>query len=518
MAENIQTRQLEVLFQVAQLITTLDLDEVLNETLNLTTGVVGATKGSFFLLDSDGKLQRFISARNIADTTKKQAVSHWVLEGGLAGWVLANGEGAIVNDTTQDERWITLDDLQRVRSALCVPFFVGGEARGVMTLEHPEPNHFKPEDLMLAKAVANQAGAALRNAQLFDRVEAQQQQLSAVMNSISEGLLAVDSMWHIKLVNPAAEAMLGVSADEAVGQRLDEVTTNPLFAQLVETIKEATLITQMYTFELRDDQTRKDYVVNVAPLQQESDGKAGYAIALYDVSSLKDLNRLKTHMIKMASHDLKGPLGLLVGYLDLMLTDMQAGMMPDRLYIDNIYKAITRMETLIASLLDAHRDEDSLQSKPIDPYELIQDIVEDMTPVAAQHNLTLVKNIRSNLHPIKGDFVQLREAVNNFVTNAFKYTPDGGTITINMYTEEDRFYFSVQDTGYGIPEDQQAYIFKPNFRASQPETAHIEGTGVGLSLVKEVVERHGGQVWFNSRKGEGSTFGFWVPMLDMGPI
>jgi signal transduction histidine kinase len=102
--------------------------------------------------------------------------------------------------------------------------------------------------------------------------------------------------------------------------------------------------------------------------------------------------------------------------------------------------------------------------------------------------------------------------MNNLLGNAIKYTPDGGTITINIYTEEDRFYFTVKDTGYGIPADQQLHIFEANFRA--PATAHIGGTGVGLSLVKEVIERHGGQVWFTSEEGHGSTFGFWLPLLD----
>src|SRR5713226_6343356 len=154
MSEITSTRQLEVLVQVAQLIATLDLDEVLLQTLKLTTESVGASKGSVFLLDEQGgTLQRFIAARDM-DPHKKSVVSHQVLDRGLAGWVIEHKQAVIVDDTAVDPRWLMLDDSLRVRSALCVPFLVKEQVRGVMTLEHPEPHHFTLEDLRLAKAVA----------------------------------------------------------------------------------------------------------------------------------------------------------------------------------------------------------------------------------------------------------------------------------------------------------------------------------------------------------------------------
>jgi signal transduction histidine kinase len=514
-SQTLQARQLEVLVQIAQLIATLDLDEVLQETIKLTTEVVGATKGSFFLLDEQGRtLQRFIAARDI-DPQSKPAVSHLVLEGGLAGWVLANKHAALLNDTTQDPRWVNLGDEGRVRSAICVPFFVDAQVRGVMTLEHPEPNRFTQDDLRLAQAVGNQAGAALRNAQLFDRVQSQQRQLEAVLGSISEAVLVVDHEWRVQRLNPTAQALIGEDADHILDRRLDEISDGSIFRQIMEVLATTSLTSSTQTFEIRDDTSRRDFVVNIAVLRQENTEEVDYVIALYDVTSMKDLARLKTHMIRMASHDLKNPLALLVGYLDMIADDVNHNNVPNPAFIENLYKAITRMETLIASLLDTESDEQgaTMKRQPIDPYELIDAALDDMLPAAEQHQHRVVKNIASNLHPIKGDFVQLREAMDNLISNAVKYTPDGGTITIGAYSEEDRLYFSVKDTGYGIPADQQSKIFQPYFRANQPETEHITGTGVGLSLVKEVVGRHGGNVWFESQEGQGSTFGFWLPVL-----
>jgi PAS domain S-box-containing protein len=512
---NSQTRQLEVLVQVAQLISTLDLDEVLQQTLKLTTEVVGASKGSFFLLDGEGRtLQRFIAARDL-DPQARPAVSQHILEGGLAGWVLTNRQAVMIDDTATDNRWVILDDKLRVRSALCVPFIIEGNVRGVMTLEHSEPNHFTADDLRLAKAVANQAEAALRNAQLFDRVTTQQHQMSAVMNSLDEVLLGVDDKWNLTLVNPAAESLLGVSAAQTIGKPLNRVSENPLFARIVDMITAANLSQGTKTYEVRDVDARRDYVVNVATLQADTVDVGGYAIALYDVTSLKDLTRLKVHMLKMASHDLKGPLGLLLGYVDLLHQDVLAGTLPEVSYIESIYKAITRMETLITTLLDAHRSEqENFVAAPVEFHDLVDGILEDMLPLTLQRNQQVVRKFQQDLRPVKGDAVQLREAVSNLISNASKYTPSGGTITIAVYAEDDRFYCSVKDTGYGIPHDQQSKIFQPYFRAKQDVTSNIEGTGVGLSLVKEVIERHGGQAWFTSEEGRGSTFGFWLPLLD----
>ncbi|MCC7447521.1 MAG: GAF domain-containing protein [Anaerolineae bacterium] len=515
-AQTLHARQLEVLVQVAQLVTTLDLDQVLAQTLKLTTDVVGATKGSFFLLDDQGRtLQRFIAARDM-DAHSKQVVSHRILEGGLAGWVFNNKQAALVDDTAKDDRWLLLDDDLRVRSALCVPFFVEGQVRGVMTLEHPEPHHFNADDLRLARAVADQASAALHNAQLFDRVQAQENQLEAVLSSISESVLVVDHDWHICLLNPAAESLIGVSAEVVAGKRLDEISDKNLFKTLVQIVGSAGVAASTQAIELHDDAAHRDFVVNVAMLRQQKSDNIQYVIAMYEVTSIKDLNRLKTHMIRMASHDLKNPLALMVGYLDLIRSDVDSGVMPERDFLDGIGKAIERMESLIETLLDSERGEQGAAMRPVrvDPYELLQRVLDEMKPSADQHSHYVVTNIQQNLQPIKGDFVQLREALNNLFSNAIKYTPDGGTITLNAYQEDRRLYFSIQDTGYGIPADQQASIFQPYFRAQQQETAGIAGTGVGLSLVKEVVTRHGGNVWFISEQGKGSTFGFWLPVLD----
>jgi PAS domain S-box-containing protein len=511
-----------MLVQIAQLLATLDLDEVLRQTITLTTQTVGAARGTFFLLDENGEtLQRFISAQHY-DAETREIVSRRVLERGLAGWVMVNRQSALIEDTLTDPRWVVLDaerELERVRSALCVPFFVEGELRGVMTLEHPQPNHFTQAHLRLVEAAANQAAASLRNAQLFDRVQGQQRQLQAILDSVSESLLMLDTLFCVRLANPAALALMGAEAQAVLGFNLEvlaERLGNPFWAHLAQQLNAALQKGTQQRFEMRDERTKRDFVVNVAPINAKRAAESGYVIALNDVSSLKDLTRLKTHMIQMASHDLKNPIGVLRNYLDVIRADVREGTMPDPLFLENMHKVLARMEALVVNLLDIQRAEaaEPLKREAFDPHALISASLEDMMPSLRARRQTLVQNVQPNLRPLKGDFDRLREAINNLLDNASKYSPEGSTITISAYDEDERFTFSVKDNGYGIPADQQASIFQPYFRAVQAATQHISGSGVGLSLVKGVIERHGGQVWFISKEGQGSTFGFWLPILN----
>lgn len=514
-----ETRQLNLLLRVSALLSTLDIDRVLSEVVKQTINAMGATKGSFFLLNDRGRglsLQRFLSERNY-DPDTKQYVSARILTDGLAAWVIENRKSALVADTLSDDRWLTMDEkTQGARSALCVPFIVDGQVFGVLTLEHPEPGHFLEADRRLAEAVANQAGAAMRNAQLFDQTQAQQKQIEAVLNSTVEALFTVEMDGTIGLINRAAEEVLGLRSEAANGMTLDSLTPySTVLADIVSTLRDRNSMGGAQTFEINDPVNKRDFVVSVSAVSVGQNNQMGFVISLHDVSSLKDLTRLKTHLLHMASHDLKNPLGVLLGYLDMMREDTANGVAPDPIFVDGMFRAVERMEALIQTLLSQERIEaqGSVPRQRIDPGELLYEAIGDMRASANAKAQSLVLEISEGMPQISADPVELREALSNLVSNAIKYTPELGQITIRMSSEDSRVYFSVIDNGLGIPADQQNEIFNKYFRAKTAATAEIEGTGLGLSLVKTVVEAHGGKVWFQSEEGLGSTFGFWLPIL-----
>ncbi len=505
-----KTQEVAVLSRISELVLSLDLDDVLSKTLALLTETVGAERGSFFLLGPGRAAQRFITRRNLPPEISLFVVDT-VLQQGLAGWVYRHKRGTIVYDTLTDERWVQFpDDPTPVRSVLCVPFVYEGRIHGIMTLEHAEPDHFNEDDLRLARAVANQATIAIRNAQLFDQVTTHERQLQTVLESIEEPVLTITPQGHVKLINPAALSMFGRPEEAVIDRPLAEVAADPFFRQVAEHIAAG-----HEHFELRDDHLNRDYLVRVSSWREGEASELGRVIVFNDITTLKDLTRLKSQMIQIASHDLKNPLGVIQGYTDMLLADLSSDTMIYS-YISDIARVTRRMLDLVTELLNLERIETGATAgqKRFDPAQAIRQVLAEEQPKAQRKQQTLQHEIEPELPPLLGDPTQVRECFRNLIDNAIKYTPERGSITVRAFADhsEGRFHFQVEDTGYGIPQELQGKIFQRFYRAKQPGAEDIPGTGLGLSLVKAIIERHGGEVWFRSAAGQGSTFGLWLPL------
>lgn len=229
------------------------------------------------------------------------------------------------------------------------------------------------------------------------------------------------------------------------------------------------------------------------------------------------LEQLKTDMIRIAAHDLRNPLSTIIGYSQLLLE------MRDRLSVDSaefmqmILRSGYKMEKIIGDILSLERVQEMHQAAPRDRIildDVIRVSVEEMLQTAISRSQTITFEPQAAPVTVLGDAPQLREAIDNLISNAIKYTPLGGTIRILMRTFDNRVFVDVSDTGIGIPEDMQARLFTPFYRAKTAETRDIEGTGLGLHLVKNIIERHDGQMHVHSVYGEGSTFGFELPIVN----
>ena len=233
--------------------------------------------------------------------------------------------------------------------------------------------------------------------------------------------------------------------------------------------------------------------------------------ALY--TQIRNLEQLKTHMIRLAAHDLGNPLTSVSGYIDLLLDSElnanqreQAGIVKD---------AAGRMKKIIRDILSLQRIEEMAQdslNEDIDLTDMVQQVYGTQKHLAVQHRQELTLDVPAFPTYIKGDSANIREAIINLVSNALKYTPDEGRIHMHLWEEDDIFVFEVVDNGYGVPEELQAKLFQPFYRAKTRETIRIDGTGLGLHLVKNIIERHHGKMRFHSVYGQGSTFGFQIPV------
>lgn len=516
----------ELLAEVSQMLTVLDQDRVLERVIELMAKAVDASKVSLILHPEylEDWRQIFVKHLTPNGTTLEDSqpqplhLAQRVLDKGLAGWVFRNKQGAIVTDTQQDERWYVFPDSNsQARSALCVPFLYNGEVLAVLTMLYPQPNHFNDYHLRLMTIIANQATVAVRNAQLFHQMLQQQQQLEVILHTIPDYLLVLDEAGKILLVNDAAAGLLsaGSSSASLTGQPLEsyqhiDTTLNSIVTALQNPVQNG----QTWSFETRSERQRRDFLATVSAWEHPAADMAGYMVILRDITTMRDLNRFKDEMLKMASHDLRSPLALIVGYCSLIGLDTPEDS-PTQEYLQAIQRATERMQGLLDDLLRVEQIRKSpleLHQK-IDFCELIDAAIEHERPAAEQKHHRLETDLDlDSVPPITINPVLIREAMENLIGNAIKYTPDGGRICVRAFAQDNMLHFNVEDSGIGIPKEHLHRVFETFYRAKQPGSEGIEGRGLGLSLVKTVIERHGGEVWVESEEGSGSKFGFWIPM------
>ncbi len=540
---------LDLLAKVSEMLTSLDREHLLERVIELSAKGLGAERASLILNPDYHADWASLYTRNPSNFSMTQRLfnakepvtdARQVIEKGLAGWVMRHKRGAVITDTEKDDRWYTFGESSfKARSAICVPFMQNDKVLAAVTLAHSQPNHFTDHHLRLLTIIANQSTVAIRNAQLFNRILAQRRQLEAVLRSIPDILMVLDANGCILIVNDEAVRFLSESGNmnELIGRTLKSFAhVDSALTQIAEITSSPAKIGANWSFEARSEQQRKDFLASVsvwtsisaagssslsgsttnAAATSDSD-HAGYVIIMRDITTMRDLARFKDEMLRLASHDLRGPLGLIVGYTSLI--EMDTAEMPAvQEYLHIIEKSTTKMHTLLDDLLRVEQIRTSpLElNQQVDYRDLINTVLNNVRPMIDSKNQDLKADLRiDNLQGVSVNPVLIREAMENLITNAIKYTPEKGMITVRSYRQMERVYFVVEDTGVGIPKDMLPRLFQSFFRARQPGTEKVDGRGLGLSLVKTIIERHRGEVWVESEEGKGSVFGFWIPVFQV---
>jgi len=480
----------------------LDPDKMLRRVLDLTVAHLHGATGSVMLFDRDNRVSAYILQQEDVSAEVADRIVGTVLTEGFAGWVLNRGEGGVIFDTYEDDRWVVYDDQPYdVRSAVATPLRRRQHILGVLTVVHAEPNRFSADDLSLLNAIAGQAAIALENARLFRQTEQERVKLSAIINSTQDAVLVTTPENRTLLLNPAAQELLGAEDEAADGGGLPlvELTDNDDLLNLL-----GSSASTSGEVALPDGRTLWATVTGIPDL--------GKVAVLRDISSFKALDTLKRDFVTAFTHDLRTPLATVKGYIELVRMD---GPLTDRQEedLEGITRAANLMKSLLEDLLELSRLErlEELTLENINLETVIESSMLTVKPLAETRDiqLTLSETDEHDLI-VEGNSVLLMRAVSNLLDNAIKYTQTGGDVKVRLARSNGQALVSVIDNGPGIKQKDLPRVFEKFYRA-RSELDDIPGTGLGLAIVKTIAEHHRGQVWVESMPDTGSIFTLVLP-------
>jgi PAS domain S-box-containing protein len=368
----------------------------------------------------------------------------------------------------------------------------------------------------------NKMSASLRSSYL--RLALEKERDETLLESMNEGMIALDDKGTIVLINSVATAMFGldpkatnVSFNENISLTSQLGKEVPPEILPTATLQTGEIVDDVYT--LKDDGTHK-ILVNISASPIKLEGRiAGAILVVRDVTKEKEVDRMKTEFISLASHQLRTPLSAIKWFSEMLLNGDAGELKPEQKdFTKNIADSTDRMVELVNSLLNISRIESGriiVDPRPTDLKELIGGIVNDLKAKTEERQQTLIISVHSELPKINLDSRLIGQVYLNLLTNAVKYTPKNGEISVTVSKKGDDVISQITDNGYGIPKAQQGRIFEKFFRAENVAKFETDGTGLGLYLIKAVVESSGGKIWFESEEGKGTSFWFTLPLSGM---
>ncbi len=341
-------------------------------------------------------------------------------------------------------------------------------------------------------------------AEKADFSEAERQKLEAVIANIQDGVIVMDKNKNIMLVNRAVRDIFNLGSKEIVGRALIDVISN---ADLRALLVRASDVPLKY-HEINFDDGRV-FNAQYTPIPQ-----IGAAVTMQDISYLKELDRLKSDFIHTVSHDLRSPLTAILGYTELVeRTGPLNSNQQD--FLHRLQGSIHHITTLINDLLDLGRLDAGFDTRRelVQLESILKYSLDMFDAQAKKKNIKLSVDIAKDLKELRANPIRIRQMLDNLVGNAIKYTPANGSVHISMFMQDYQIILKVEDTGPGIPQDEQGRVFEKFFRATNAPD-HAEGSGLGLAIVKSIVESHQGRVWVESTIGKGSSFTVLLPTQD----
>jgi signal transduction histidine kinase/DNA-binding response OmpR family regulator len=492
-----RTGELAAITEISEGVATLDFEILLRRAIDRIHQTFHVEAAALFLVDDS---QESLRLAHCSDQTVSKTDLRVPFGKGLVGSCAKDSVSYLTNDPRNHALFSPKVDQflgRPVNSLLAVPLAIEGRLIGVVELVNKRTSPFHEEDASLLRAMAMPVAAAVDNLQLFGQIVRERATLHAVVNGSTNPILIVNHAHDLLICNPAATMLFGIPAGAAMGLSLAEATDLPRLTELVD---QQRAVSEEVRFK------KHTYITNVSPI----DG-VGSAIEMQDITYLKELDKAKSDFVTMVSHDLRSPLTSIVGFTELLPA---AGPLNEKQleFVQFAMEATKNMRRLIDDLLDLAKIESGLIAAhvPCDMNQIASEVVSDSQGIAVSQGIQLSLASAGESATVMGDPSHLGRALANLVGNALKYTPAGGQVRVGLRSSEDTLYVAVVDTGRGIPERDLPHIFEKFYRVEKHR--EMEGTGLGLAMVKSIIRAHHGTVSVRSQEDKGSTFTIALPL------
>lgn len=494
------------------LASTLELNDLLQIVLKLAAQVVEAETASILLLDE--KTNELVFDVALGEVEKKLKTIRLKLGEGIAGWVAKENQPLIVNDPSNDLRWTRRADEKTkfmTRSILCVPVAHQGKLLGVIqAINRKDTNGFSQEDRVVLEAFASQTAVAIQNARLFSSLRQEKEKVETIFSQMVEGAIFSDEEGDFVIANSSASNLLSLSDHKILKNNLwkvlDSFTLNPP----LDFLKKQNLV----SFEaLRKEGKMLILSGMIKKILSDKKELVGYLMVFRDVTTEKKEEGLKRNFLSLISHKLKTPLVAITGYAVLLVEDERLDSLEPffKKAFQTIYAQGIHLKKLVEKLISfsmVEAKEIRIEKRSNVVKKMTEEIITGMKPILEEKKAVVTLDASLDLLPtLAVDYDKFSTIVENLVENGIKFNSHvEKEISISGKSENGSILISVKDNGVGIPPEEQNKIFQKFYQIEESFTGQVEGAGLGLALVKRLVEEHGGVVRVESKMGVGSTF------------
>jgi signal transduction histidine kinase len=540
-----QSTELATLYEASQALnSSLDLTETLNSVIDLLIHLTGAERGCLGLYDEDGNLDIRV-ARNFdqaGDALFDLELSHTVvLE------TVEKAQPVVTTNAQLDPRFSEQESVvgYHLRSIVCIPLHVRRRVIGALYLDNRiKEGVFAESDLPMLIAFANQAAVAIENARLYTvtdqalaaRVEelTTLQQIDRELNASLdfERVMELTLSWALRATS-AEEGALCILDDEkpvyTVTAGGDGVA--PPDAEVVRMVVRSHGPLTVGRLRILVPIRCEDHIVGLLDLRnngsllfrpehaQFASRLADHAAVAIENSRLyeqvRQANQAKSEIVSLVAHELRTPMSSICGYADILIGGMAGELTAQQAdFARTIRNTVERMQILVSDLQDVSRIETGqlrLETKPATLAEALDGALQSTRPQIEARAQQLNVEVPVDLPRIHADPARMTQILTNLLSNACKYTPEGGQIRVRAWGNGSYVYCAVSDTGVGMSLEDRARLFTKFFRSEDPLVREMPGTGLGLCIVKSLVELQGGVIAVESEPGKGTTFTFTVP-------